>query len=41
VFYRDLAKHMPDDRIVVIDASGTVDDVHRRVYETYRARFAS
>ena len=39
-FYRDLAKHMPDDRVVVVDASGTVDDVHRRVYETYRARFA-
>ncbi len=40
VFYRDLAKHMPEDRIVVIDASGTVDDVHRRVYEAYRTRFA-
>jgi dTMP kinase len=40
VFYRDLAKHMPEDRIVVIDASGTIDDVHRRVYEAYRARFA-
>ncbi len=41
VFYRDLAKHMPDDRIVVIDASGTVDDVHRRVYEAYRTRYPS
>ena len=39
-FYRDLAKHMPDDRIVVIDATGTVEDVHRRVHEAYRARFA-
>jgi dTMP kinase len=40
LFYRDLAKHMPDDRIVVIDASGAMEDVHRRVYEAYRARFA-
>ena len=40
VFYRDLAQHMPDDRVVVIEASGTVDDVHRRVHEAYRARFA-
>ena len=35
-FYRDLARHMPNDRIVVIDATGTIDDVHRRVYEAYR-----
>ena len=39
VFYRDLARHMPDDRIVVVDASGTIDDVHRRVYEAYAQRF--
>jgi len=39
VFYRDLAKHMPDDRIVVIDATGTVDEVHRRVHEAYLAHF--
>ena len=38
VFYRDLAKHMPDDRIVVIDGGGTVEDVHRRVYEAYVER---
>lgn len=39
VFYRDLAKHMPDDQIKVVDAAGTVDEVHRRVYATYRAVF--
>ncbi|MBS2017174.1 MAG: dTMP kinase [Deltaproteobacteria bacterium] len=39
-FYRDLAAHMPDDKIVVVDGRGTVDEVHRRVYEAYRARFA-
>ena len=39
-FYKDLAKHMPEDRVVVVDASGTVDDVQRRIYEAYLARFA-
>lgn len=34
-FYRELAKHMPNDRVVVVDASGTVDDVHARVWKTY------
>ncbi len=29
-FYKDLAKHMPDDRIVVVDAGGTVEEVHAR-----------
>jgi len=38
-FYRDLAKHMPNDRIVVVDGQGTVDDVHRRVHEAYVAAF--
>ena len=38
-FYRDLAKHMPNDRIVVVDGTGTVDDVHRRVHEAYLAAF--
>jgi dTMP kinase len=34
-FYRDLAKHMPKDRVVVIDASGPVDEVHARVWAAY------
>jgi dTMP kinase len=38
-FYRDLAKHMPNDRIVVVDGQGTVDDVHRRIHEAYLAAF--
>lgn len=38
-FYRDLAKHMPDDRITVIDGTGTIEDVHQRVYDAYVARF--
>jgi dTMP kinase len=35
-FYRDLAKHMPNDRVVIIDARGAIDDVHARVYAAYR-----
>lgn len=38
-FYHDLARHMPDDRIVVIDATGSIDETHARIYEAYRARF--
>jgi dTMP kinase len=34
-FYRQLAKHLPNDRIVVIDASGTVEQVHERVWAAY------
>jgi dTMP kinase len=35
-FYKDLAKHMPGDRIAVIDATGAVDDVEARVWDAYR-----
>lgn len=38
-FYRDLAKHMPDDRIVVVDGEGTVDEVHARIYDAYENAF--
>lgn len=34
-FYRDLPKHMPNDRVVVVDAVGTVAEVEARVYEAY------
>jgi dTMP kinase len=34
-FYKDLAKHMPKDRVTVIDASGTVEEVHARVWAAY------
>jgi dTMP kinase len=40
-FYRDLAKHMPNDRIEIIEAGGSVDDVHERVYAAYKKAFAS
>lgn len=34
-FYRKLAKHMPNDRVVVIDAEAAVDAVHERVWDVY------
>ena len=34
-FYRELARHMPDDAVVVLDGTGTVDDVHERVWSAY------
>jgi dTMP kinase len=39
-FYRDLARHVPNDRIVVIDGSGTIDDVHARIWSAYERAFA-
>jgi len=39
VFYRNLATHMPEDRIVVVDGAGSIDEVHERVYAAYSARF--
>jgi dTMP kinase len=39
VFYRDLTRHMPQDRIVVIDGSGSIDEVHARVWAAYVAAF--
>jgi dTMP kinase len=38
-FYRDLAKHMPNDRIAVIDGSGSIEDVHARVWRAYQDAF--
>jgi dTMP kinase len=38
-FYKDLARHMPNDRIVVIDASGGVDEVHARIWAAYESAF--
>jgi dTMP kinase len=35
-FYRDLHKHMPNDKIVIIDGQGSVEDVQARVFTAYR-----
>jgi dTMP kinase len=39
-FYKDLARHMPNDKVVIVDAGGTVDEVHARVFGAYEAAFA-
>jgi dTMP kinase len=36
-FYKDLNKHMPQDRVVVVDASGPVAEVHARIWAAYEA----
>jgi dTMP kinase len=38
-FYKNLARHMPQDRVVVIDADGPVDVVHERVWAAYERAF--
>jgi dTMP kinase len=40
VFYRNLEEHMRGDKVVVLRADGTVDDVHAQVLATYDAAFA-
>ncbi|MGD0678322.1 MAG: dTMP kinase [Polyangiaceae bacterium] len=35
LFYRDLARHLPKDRIVVVDANGPIEQVHSRVSHAY------
>lgn len=32
-FYHSLDKHMPDDQIAIIDGTGTIDEVHQRIFE--------
>lgn len=32
-FYHSLDKHMPEDKIAIVDGKGTVEDVHARIYE--------
>jgi dTMP kinase len=39
VFYKDLARYLPQDRIVLIDASGTADQVEEAVYSAYKDAF--
>jgi dTMP kinase len=34
-FYRNLAKHMPSDNVVVIDASAAIEEVHARIWGVY------
>jgi dTMP kinase len=40
-FYRELARHMPKDRVVLVDATGSVEDVHARVHAAYASAFGA
>lgn len=35
-FYRDLQKHQPNDRVVVVDGSRGIDEVHELVYAAFK-----
>ena len=39
VFYKDLQRHMPNDRVLVLDGSGTIDAVAERVHQAYGSAF--
>jgi len=39
VFYKDLPRHLPNDRIVVIDAEAGLDIVQSRIMNAYSAAF--
>ncbi len=38
-FYRDLPRHMPQDRIAMVDGTGSVEAVEERVWLEYRRAF--
>jgi dTMP kinase len=40
VFYRDLAKHLPKDKVTLVDAGGTIDEVHEAIFAAYTKAFA-
>jgi dTMP kinase len=40
VFYRNLATHLPKDRIALVDANGSIEDVHQRICSAYARAFA-
>jgi dTMP kinase len=40
VFYRDLAKHLPKDRVTLVDAGGSIEEVHERIFTVYTRAFS-
>jgi len=38
-FYKDLKRHMPDDRVVIVDGSGAVSAVADLVHQAYTSAF--
>ncbi len=39
-FYKDLARHMPNDRVAVVDGAASVESVAAAVHAAYEAAFA-
>ncbi len=39
VFYKELARYLPQDRVVLVDAAGTADQVEESVYAAYKDAF--
>ena len=39
VFYKELARYLPNDRVILVDASGTADQVEEAVYGAYKDAF--
>ncbi len=39
VFYKDLQRHVPHDRVAVVDGSGTVEEVAEKVLAAYKVAF--
>ena len=37
-FYSDLPKHMPKDRIDMVDGQGTVEEVSERIFAAYSSK---
>jgi dTMP kinase len=35
-FYRELPRHLPADRVKIVEGTGTVEEVHERVWTEYR-----
>lgn len=40
VFYKDLQRHIPNDRVAVVDGSGTVEATAEKVYAAYKTALA-
>ena len=40
VFYKDLQRHIPKDRVVVVDGAGTVEATAEKVYAAYKTALA-
>jgi len=40
LFYRNLPLHMPNDHVVVIDATGSLDEVQSRIWGVYADSFS-